>query len=89
MDVIGTAKISEDEHFRDLAKIVVSYYVNGFPLNLPYTDVQDVVKAVFNTNIQHNENGKAEFAIAVEVVPYPCKICSVWVYVLAVTPKDT
>lgn len=86
----GGAKIlSEEEHFRDLSKIVLSYYIHGFPINVPYTDVQDVVKAVFNTNIQHNENQKAEFAIAVEVVPYPCKVCSIWVYVLAITPKDS
>ena len=61
--------------------------MNGFPINIPYTDVEEAVKTVLETSIHENNDPKAEFAVAVHVVPYPNLICSIWIYVASVTSK--
>jgi len=54
---------------------------------MPFTDIEEVVKNVLKTGIHENSDTRAEYAIAVHVVPYFNRICSVWVYVASVTGK--
>jgi coiled-coil and C2 domain-containing protein 2A len=86
-DKMGLQKVTDEEHERELLKLRVSYNLHGFPFNMPYTDVQQIVDTVFQTNIHKTEDPKAEFAIATLVVPYANKILSVWIYVAVLVPK--
>ncbi|KAB0381994.1 hypothetical protein FD755_003911 [Muntiacus reevesi] len=54
--------------------------VTGFPIQMPYTDVQSVIDAVYQTGIHCSEFPQTEFALAVYIHPYPNNILSVWVY---------
>ncbi|CAO2585446.1 Protein CC2D2B [Lemmus lemmus] len=54
--------------------------VTGFPIQMPYTDVQAVIDAVYQTGIHSSEFPQTEFALAVYIHPYPNNILSVWVY---------
>uniref|UniRef100_A0A8C8U5P2 Coiled-coil and C2 domain containing 2B n=1 Tax=Peromyscus maniculatus bairdii TaxID=230844 RepID=A0A8C8U5P2_PERMB len=57
-----------------------SVQVTGFPIQMPYTDVQSVIDAVYQTGIHSSEFPQMEFALAVYIHPYPNNILSVWVY---------
>ncbi|KAL1787622.1 CC2D2B isoform X5 [Sigmodon hispidus] len=57
-----------------------SVQVTGFPIQMPYTDVQSVIDAVYQTGIHSSEFPQTEFALAVYIHPYPNNILSVWVY---------
>uniref|UniRef100_A0A8C6GJB2 Coiled-coil and C2 domain containing 2B n=1 Tax=Mus spicilegus TaxID=10103 RepID=A0A8C6GJB2_MUSSI len=54
--------------------------VTGFPIQMPYTDVQAVIDAVYQTGLHASEFPQTEFALAVYIHPYPNNILSVWVY---------
>jgi len=74
-----------DELRAELAQTLQSYAVVGFPLNVTWTDIKQVIEAVDATDI-HNSSGKElKFALTVHVVAYPNSIYSVWVYVAALT----
>ncbi|EDL94187.1 rCG57684 [Rattus norvegicus] len=54
--------------------------VTGFPIQMPYTDVQAVIDAVYQTGVHSSEFPQTEFALAVYIHPYPNNILSVWIY---------
>uniref|UniRef100_A0A8C0RT54 Coiled-coil and C2 domain containing 2B n=1 Tax=Canis lupus familiaris TaxID=9615 RepID=A0A8C0RT54_CANLF len=54
--------------------------VTGFPIQMPYTDVESIIDAVYQTGIHSSEFPQTEFALAVYIHPYPNNILSVWVY---------
>eukprot|EP01135_Chromosphaera_perkinsii_P000381 Nk52_evm28s78 gene=Nk52_evmTU28s78 len=70
-----------------LHDIVQTYDLNGFPINFPFTDIDPIVEAVFNTGVHIKEDENCEFSLAVHIHPYPNDILSVWVYVAALTRK--
>ena len=55
--------------------------MSGFPINMPFTDVDAIVETVNATGVHSNESSDMEFALAVYVHPYPNSVLSVWVYV--------
>ncbi|XP_042545554.1 protein CC2D2B isoform X2 [Dipodomys spectabilis] len=57
-----------------------SVQVTGFPIQMPYTDTQSIIDAVYQTGIHSSEFPQTEFALAVYIHPYPNNILSVWVY---------
>ncbi|XP_039196879.1 protein CC2D2B [Crotalus tigris] len=59
------------------------YWVTGFPLQMPYLDIQSVTEAVYQTGIHSSEIPCTEFALAVYIHPYPNKILSVWIYLVS------
>ncbi|KAB1271087.1 Protein CC2D2B [Camelus dromedarius] len=65
-----------------------SIQVVGFPLQMPYTDVQSVIDAVYQTGIHSSEFPQTEFALAVYIHPYPNNILSVWVYLASLARHD-
>lgn len=85
---VGLSKISEEEHNRELSKIYLNYDIHGLTWNAPYTDIDDIISQVQKTNIHVNDNPKAEFALAVHIVPYCNRICSVWLYLASFTAKE-
>ncbi|KFO34685.1 Protein CC2D2B [Fukomys damarensis] len=62
-----------------------SIQITGFPVQVPYTDVQSVIDAVYQTGIHSSEFPETEFALAVYIHPYPNNILSVWVYLVSLT----
>lgn len=64
--------------------------ITGFPLNLPYSDIQFISESVYATGVHKisssNETNElnTEFVLAVYVHPYPANVFSVWVYIGAV-----
>jgi coiled-coil and C2 domain-containing protein 2A len=54
---------------------------------MPFTDVDAVVEAVYNTHIHDVADQRVEFALAVYVHPYPNDIYSLWTYVVALTRR--
>uniref|UniRef100_A0A8C7EI74 Coiled-coil and C2 domain containing 2B n=1 Tax=Neovison vison TaxID=452646 RepID=A0A8C7EI74_NEOVI len=57
--------------------------VTGFPIQMPYTDVQSIIDAVYQTGIHSSEFPQTEFALAVYIHPYPNNVLSVWVYLVS------
>ncbi|XP_024898116.1 protein CC2D2B isoform X3 [Pteropus alecto] len=65
-----------------------SIQVAGFPIQMPYTDIQSVIDAIYQTGIHSSECPQTEFALAVYVHPYPNNILSVWVYLASLTRQQ-
>ncbi|XP_004680648.1 PREDICTED: protein CC2D2B [Condylura cristata] len=76
---LGTGRcISAEES--EFERLLQFYLVTGFPIQMPYTDVQSVIDTVYHTGIHSSEFPQTEFALAVYIHPYPNNILSVWVY---------
>ena len=59
----------------------------GFPINLPYTEMEPIVDSVYATGVHNVESSDVEFALAVHVHPYPNSVLSVWIYVASLMRK--
>ncbi|XP_070326040.1 protein CC2D2B isoform X11 [Odocoileus virginianus] len=77
---LGTASFVSSEEESEFERLLQFYWVTGFPIQMPYTDVQSVIDAVYQTGIHSSEFPQTEFALAVYIHPYPNNILSVWVY---------
>lgn len=64
------------------------YQMSGYPVHLAYSSVSAVVERVRATGIHLHADGQVEFALTVHVQPYPCNVLSVWVFLLALVPKN-
>lgn len=62
--------------------------VTGFPIQMPYTDVQSVIDTVYQTGIHSSEFPQTEFSLAVYIHPYPNNILSVWVYLASLAQRQ-
>jgi coiled-coil and C2 domain-containing protein 2A len=71
----------------ELNQILNSYTMSGFPINLPYTDINSIFDAVYATQIHNTPSKDAEFALAVHIHAYPNTVLSVWVYVVSLIRK--
>ncbi|XP_059517903.1 protein CC2D2B-like isoform X2 [Myotis daubentonii] len=67
---------------------VQSIQIAGFPIQMPYTNVQTVIDAMCQTGIHSSEFPQTEFALAVYIHPYPNNILSVWVYLASLTRRQ-
>lgn len=55
--------------------------MNGFPLNLAYSSLDEIVQAVYATGIHRRQAAQGlEFALCVYCHAYPNKVISVWIY---------
>ena len=55
--------------------------MSGFPINMPFTEIDPIIEAVYATGVHAQESSDVEYALAVYVHPYPNSVLSVWVYV--------
>ena len=55
--------------------------MNGFPFNVPYMSITDLISTVRNTEIHVNEDEDTEFALAVYIHNYPNDVISIWLYI--------
>ncbi|CAH1773716.1 unnamed protein product [Owenia fusiformis] len=77
----------QDETIQELASILSNYKLSGFPINLPFTDLEPIIETVYSTGVWFNESSDVEFALAVHVHAYPNSVLSVWVYVASLIRK--
>ncbi|KAM9197163.1 protein CC2D2B isoform 1-T1 [Dugong dugon] len=77
---LGTGSFVSSEEESEFERLLQFYWVTGFPIQMPYTDVQSVVDAVYHTGIHSSEFPQTEFSLAVHIHPYPNNVLSVWVY---------
>ena len=81
-DVLAGIPIHSSLHNSpELVSINNVYKMNGFPLNMPFSDVPTLCKAIHNTAVHSTSAPNVEFALAVHCNPYPGRFASVWVYV--------
>ncbi|KAG4068603.1 hypothetical protein HA402_004944 [Bradysia odoriphaga] len=66
--------------------IASSYKLSGFPLNMRYTNLSDIVARVKATQIHSSTDGRVEFSLAVHIQPYPNNVLSVWIFLLSLVP---
>ena len=72
----------EETHLTAMAKWLNAYpNVEGYPVNVPYTNPDGVCKEIFRTGIHLREEREIDYSCAVRVIPYPCDVFSVWVYI--------
>ncbi|KAM6182264.1 protein CC2D2B [Erethizon dorsatum] len=80
---LGTESPVSAEEESEFERLLQFYWVTGFPIQMPYTDIQAVIDAVYQTGIHSSEFPETEFALAVYIHPYPSNILSVWVYLVS------
>ncbi|XP_072827782.1 protein CC2D2B isoform X1 [Vicugna pacos] len=85
---LGTGSFVSSEEESEFGRLLKFYWVVGFPLQMPYTDVQSVIDAVYQTGIHSSDFPQTEFALAVYIHPYPNNILSVWVYLASLARHD-
>lgn len=76
-----------DRHMDVFNQLFISYRINGFPINLPYTNLSTLVAQVRSTGIHLNSEQKVEFALGVYIKDYPANIYSVWIFLVSLVPK--
>lgn len=72
----------------ELKQLESTFRISGFPINLPYTNMNDICEAVKATQVHAIPTSECEFALGVNVYPYPNTIMSIWVYIAVLTRKD-
>eukprot|EP00741_Cyanophora_paradoxa_P005183 tig00000852_g5023.t1 len=84
-DLAGVRELARG-HADDLSQVLKTYSIFGFPINVSYTDLESVGRAVENTRIHDSDDRSLEFALAVHVHPYPCRVFSIWIYLASLRP---
>ena len=72
------------DHIGELRRRLGEVKFNGFPMDMPYTDVDSIVSAVRSTEVHNIQDPNVEFSLAVHIHPYPASVLAVWVYVAAI-----
>ncbi|XP_029767236.1 protein CC2D2B [Terrapene carolina triunguis] len=72
-----------DKEENELESLLEHYWVTGYPIQMPYTDLPSISEAVYQTGIHSSEIPNTEFALAVYIHPYPNNILSVWIYLVS------
>uniref|UniRef100_A0A3B4VDH7 Coiled-coil and C2 domain containing 2A n=1 Tax=Seriola dumerili TaxID=41447 RepID=A0A3B4VDH7_SERDU len=67
-------------HRHELQSLLGDNRISGFPLHLPFSEIQPIIEAVYSTGVHNIQASNVEFALAVYVHPYPNNVLSVWVY---------
>jgi len=95
---VGGPPVTEEEQNSELSRVLTTYTLSGFPLNITWTNLDSVATLLQNTCLhetglsfhagpqEHMMDSAVEFALAVYVRTYPCSISSVWVYAVALSP---
>ncbi|XP_058124121.1 coiled-coil and C2 domain-containing protein 2A [Anopheles ziemanni] len=81
------AEVNTERYAEEFAQMFVSYKVNGFPINLPYSNLSTLVSQVKGTGIHLNSEAGVEFALGVFVKDYPCNVYSIWVFLMSLVPR--
>ncbi|CAF0923544.1 unnamed protein product [Adineta steineri] len=82
---MGQANANEIE--QELTEFQATNEITGFPLQMPYSNIQTIVDAVYSTKMFEHPTSGIEFALAVHVHPYPNNILAVWIYLAHLIKK--
>ncbi|KAK2193952.1 hypothetical protein NP493_4g07008 [Ridgeia piscesae] len=77
----------QQKHCDELEKVLGAYKMTGFPINMPDSELDMIVEAVYATGVHNTENRDVEFALAVHVHPYPNSVLSIWIYIASLVKK--
>ncbi|XP_069688134.1 coiled-coil and C2 domain-containing protein 2A [Periplaneta americana] len=83
----NSKSLSNPDHLQELQHILGSHKMCGFPINVPYTNMEAITEAMRATGVHYNENPDVEFALAVYIHPFPNNVLSVWVYVASLIKR--
>ncbi len=61
--------------------------MTGFPIQVRYSNIEQLLLSVERTGIHLRENKKVEYSLAVYVHSYPNDVLSVWLYIVSMIPK--
>ncbi|KAK9876719.1 hypothetical protein WA026_014958 [Henosepilachna vigintioctopunctata] len=78
---------SNCEIYSELCKNISDYDVYGYILNIPYTTISNILKKIKNCGVYFQEIEDAEFSLAVQFLPLPGCIASVWIFLATVKEK--
>lgn len=70
-----------------LQNVMMLYKVTGFPLNIRYRSLSDIVDHVRSTRLHLHPDPMVEFSLGVHIQPYPNNVLSVWIFLLAMSLK--
>jgi coiled-coil and C2 domain-containing protein 2A len=80
-DVISNCSIgSSIEESTEIASIARVYKMTGHPLNMPFTDTDTILNAIYYSDLHSNVTNGVEFALAIHCHGYPGKFISVWIF---------
>ncbi len=88
MEKTRNLPIEKQTEPEELKQLETTFRISGFPINLPYTNMNDIFEAVKATQVHAVPTSDCEFALGVNVYAYPNTIMSVWVYIAILTRKD-
>lgn len=71
---------------RRLKKILGTKLLRGFPINIPFTDIDDILKKVKTFSIHENKHPNIQFVLSVRVLPLFNNIVSVWIFFGSLEP---
>lgn len=74
----------QGDHTQHLSRLIGNAKFVGFPMDMPFTDIETIVKAVRSTEVHKIQDKDIEFALAVHIHAYPASVLCVWVYVAAI-----
>jgi hypothetical protein len=60
----------------------------GFPINCTFTNLDNLWKEIEKTKVHTVNRHDVEFAISIQITPYPANVLSVWVYLAAFVDKS-
>lgn len=69
----------------ELSNTGIMLQIYGFPLNIAFVNTRTVISAVKAAAVHYNDDPGVEFALGVEVYPYPNNVLSVWVFLATIT----
>ncbi|XP_055593663.1 coiled-coil and C2 domain-containing protein 2A [Uranotaenia lowii] len=87
LEVDTCLEYNTDRHQEVFNQLFASYRINGFPINIPYTNLSTVIAQVRGTGIHLNSEPKVEFALGVFLKDYPSNVYSLWIFLVALVPK--
>ena len=68
-----------------LTTLSATKHLHGVPINVPFTDLNELSMTLKSTHVHENEDENVRFALAVRVFAYPNRIFSVWVFAISIT----
>ena len=71
----------------ELRQLESEYRISGFPISLPYTNMQAIYEAVQATQVHALPSSQIQYALAVHIHSYPNTIMAIWIYIAVLTKK--
>jgi len=77
----------EADHGQELLDRLGDVRFTGFPMDMPYTSVDDIISVVRSTEVHKIDDRDVEFSLAVYIHSYPGSVLAVWIYIAAIVNK--